>query len=169
MFFVNILWYFVIFSFLGWLFNGIRNLFLEHKFYNKGFLTSCFCPTYGFSAIICDLALRPFVSNKIVLLFGSAIILSALSVVIGTFTEKLLGCKPWDYSDLKFSIGSYITLPYALLLGVSGTLLVGVIIPVLNTVLDLIPFNISLIVVLSICGLIFIDYSLSIVTISISP
>ena len=164
MFFVNILWYFVIFSFLGWLFNGIRNLFLEHKFYNKGFLTSCFCPTYGFSAIICDLALRPFVSNKIVLFFGSAIILSALSVVIGTFTEKLLGCKPWDYSDLKFSIGSYITLPYALLLGVSGPWLVGVIIPVLNTALDLIPFNISLIIVLSICGLIFIDYSLSIVT-----
>lgn len=164
MFFVNLLWYFVIFSFLGWLFNGIRNLFLEHKFYNKGFLTSCFCPTYGFSAIVCVLTLKPFVNDKIVLFFASAIILSALSVAIGVFTEKLLGCKPWDYSDLKFNIGNYITLPYALLLGVSGTLLVGVIIPVLNTALELIPLNVSLVVVLSFCVLILLDYALSIVT-----
>lgn len=164
MFIIGLLWYFVIFSFLGWLFNGIRNLISEHKFYNSGFLTSPFCPTYGFCAVICYLALRNFSGDKFILFLASAVILSALSVVIGVITEKLIGCKPWDYSDMRFSIGSYITIPYALILGVTGTLLVAVIIPVLDTVLELIPFAVSMIIVLSICLFILIDYVFSIIT-----
>ncbi len=164
MFIIGLLWYFVIFSFLGWLFNGIRNLISEHKFYNSGFLTSPFCPTYGFCAVICYLALRNFSGDKFILFLASTVILSALSVVIGVITEKLIGCKPWDYSDMRFSIGSYITIPYALILGVTGTLLVAVIIPVLDTVLELIPFAVSMIIVLSICLFILIDYVFSIIT-----
>lgn len=161
---LNLLWYFVIFSFFGWLLNGVRTLILEKRFYNKGLLTSPFCPTYGISAVISYLLLNNFTSNKFILFFGSCIILSVLVVLIGIITEKLLGFKPWDYSEMKFSIGSYITLPYALFLGVLGIILVGLLIPVLNTILVLIPFAVSLIVVLSICGLIVADYVFSIIT-----
>ena len=161
---LNLLWYFVIFSFLGWLLNGVRTLILEKRFYNKGLLTSPFCPTYGICAVINYLLLNHFISNKFILFFGSSVILSVLVVVIGVITEKVLGFKPWNYSELKFSIGSYITLPYALFLGILGTILVGLLIPVLNTLLVLMPFIVSLIIVLSICGLILADYVFSIVT-----
>lgn len=161
---LNLLWYFVIFSFLGWLLNGVRTLILEKRFYNKGLLTSPFCPTYGICAVINYLLLNHFISNKFILFFGSSVILSVLVAVIGVITEKVLGFKPWNYSELKFSIGSYITLPYALFLGILGTILVGLLIPVLNTLLVLMPFIVSLIIVLSICGLILADYVFSIVT-----
>lgn len=162
---LNLLWYFVIFSFAGWLLNGVRTLFAERRFYNKGFLTSPFCPSYGLGAVVCYLSLNYFTENKFILFFGSCIILSLLVVLIGFITEKLLGFKPWDFSDIKLSIGSYITLPYALFLGLLGMILVGLLIPVLNTVLQYMPFVVSLTVVLSICGLILADYVFSIITI----
>ena len=161
---INLLWYFVIFSFCGWLINGIRTLFEEKRFYNKGFLASPFCPSYGVGAVICYVALNHFQYNKFILFFGSCVILSLVVILIGFFTEKVLGFKPWDFSKMKLNIGSYITLPYTLLLGIMGTILVGLLIPVLNSVIELIPFLVSLIVVLSICLLILIDYVFTIIT-----
>lgn len=163
-FLLNLLWYFVIFSFFGWVASSFRSLLLEKKFSNNGFLTSPFCPMYGFSAVICYTALKPFENSKLILFIGSTLILSALMVVVGVLVEKTLKFKPWDFSSSKFSIGNYITFPYALFLGLLGMLLVGLIIPVLRTAVEAIPFWVSLILVLCFCGIIAIDYVFSMIT-----
>ena len=85
-------------------------------------------------------------------------------VVVGVLVEKTLKFKPWDFSSSKFSIGNYITFPYALFLGLLGMLLVGLIIPVLRTAVEAIPFWVSLILVLCFCGIIAIDYVFSMIT-----
>ena len=85
-------------------------------------------------------------------------------VVVGVLVEKTLKFKPWDFSSSKFSIGNYITFPYALFLGLLGMLLVGLIIPVLRTAVEAIPFWVSLILVLCFCGIIVIDYVFSMIT-----
>lgn len=163
-FLLDLLWYFVIFSFFGWVASSFRSLLLEKKFSNNGFLTSPFCPMYGFSAVICYTALKPFENSKLILFIGSTLILSALMVVVGVLVEKTLKFKPWDFSSSKFSIGNYITFPYALFLGLLGMLLVGLIIPVLCTAVEAIPFLVSLILVLCFCGIIVIDYVFSMIT-----
>ena len=119
---------------------------------------------YGFSAVICYTALKPFENSKLILFIGSTLILSALMVVVGVLVEKTLKFKPWDFSLSKFSIGNYITFPYALFLGLLGMLLVGLIIPVLRTAVEAIPFWVSLILVLCFCGIIAIDYVFSMIT-----
>ncbi len=163
-FLLDLLWYFVIFSFFGWVASSFRSLLLEKKFSNNGFLTSPFCPMYGFSAVICYTALKPFENSKLILFIGSTLILSALMVVVGVLVEKTLKFKPWDFSSSKFSIGNYITFPYALFLGLLGMLLVGLIIPVLRTAVEAIPFWVSLILALCFCGIIAIDYVFSMIT-----
>ena len=163
-FLLDLLWYFVIFSFFGWVASSFRSLLLEKKFSNNGFLTSPFCPMYGFSAVICYTALKPFENSKLILFIGSTLILSALMVVVGVLVEKTLKFKAWDFSSSKFSIGNYITFPYALFLGLLGMLLVGLIIPVLRTAVEAIPFWVSLILVLCFCGIIVIDYVFSMIT-----
>ena len=163
-FLLDLLWYFVIFSFFGWVASSFRSLLLEKKFSNNGFLTSPFCPMYGFSAVICYTALKPFENSKLILFIGSTLILSALMVVVGVLVEKTLKFKPWDFSSSKFSIGNYITFPYALFLGLLGMLLVGLINPVLRTAVEAIPFWVSLILVLCFCGIIVIDYVFSMIT-----
>lgn len=163
-FLLDLLWYFVIFSFFGWVASSFRSLLLEKKFSNNVFLTSPFCPMYGFSAVICYTALKPFENSKLILFIGSTLILSALMVVVGVLVEKTLKFKPCDFSSSKFSIGNYITFPYALFLGLLGMLLVGLIIPVLRTAVEAIPFWVSLILVLCFCGIIVIDYVFSMIT-----
>nr|WP_303675981.1 putative ABC transporter permease [Ruminococcus bromii] len=163
-FLLDLLWYFVIFSFFGWVASSFRSLLLEKKFSNNGFLTSPFCPMYGFSAVICYTALKPFENSKLILFIGSTLILSALMVVVGVLVEKTLKFKPWDFSSSKFSIGNYITFPYALFLGLLGMLLVGLIIPVLRTAVAAITFWVSLILVLCFSGIIVIDYVFSMIT-----
>ena len=158
-FLLDLLWYFVIFSFFGWVASSFRSLLLEKKFSNNGFLTSPFCPMYGFSAVICYTALKPFENSKLILFIGSTLILSALMVVVGVLVEKTLKFKPWDFSS-----SNYITFPYALFLGLLGMLLVGLIIPVLRTAVEAIPFWVSLILVLCFCGIIVIDYVFSMIT-----
>lgn len=41
---LDLLWYFVIFSFLGWLASGIRMMFTDKKFHNMGFFGFALLP-----------------------------------------------------------------------------------------------------------------------------
>lgn len=111
------------------------------------------------------LALNPLRENKIILFASSTIIMAVTFIIIGFVSEKIMGFKPWDFSDNKFNIGSYMTVPYALLLGIMGTILVGLIIPVLDTLLIHIPLKISITLVLCIFIFLLIDTIFSFVTI----
>lgn len=111
------------------------------------------------------LALNPLRENKIILLASSTIIMAVTFIIIGFVSEKIMGFKPWDFSDNKFNIGSYMTVPYAFLLGITGTILVGLIIPVLDTLLIHIPLKISITLVLCIFIFLLIDTIFSFVTI----
>lgn len=162
---INLLWYFLIMSFLGWLYSGIYHYITEHRFYNNGFLTLPFCPSYGFGGLLCYLLFQILTKNMFIVYVGSAILLSVYCVLIGWLTEKFLGCKPWNFSSMRFAIGSYITLPYVLLLGLGGTFAVLMLIPLLDMILGLIPPIVSMIIALSLCLLLLIDYVSSFISV----
>lgn len=162
---IDLLWYFLIMSLLGWLFSGIYHFITEHRFYNNGFLTLPFCPSYGLGGVLCYLVFHRLTDNLFILFVGSGILLSLFCVLLGFFTEKLLGCKPWDFSAMRFAIGSYITLPYALFLGLGGIFAVRMLIPLLDLALGVIPPPVSMIVALSLCLLLLIDYIFSFITV----
>lgn len=159
-----LLWNFIVFSFLGWLGNGVRSLLVDKCFANRGFLTLPFCPMYGLSAVLCFIIMNPYSENKLLLFFGSMVVLSSIIVVSGFFINKLLGFKPWDFSYAKFNLGGYISLFTVILLGVIGFLLVGYVIPVVNTLVTLVPEVIRNGIVYSLATLIAVDYIFSIIT-----
>ena len=64
----EILTYFIIYSFLGWVMESVFRSIIEKKLINTGFLRGPFCPIYGFGAAIMMLILSPF-KNNIILLF----------------------------------------------------------------------------------------------------
>ena len=165
MYWIELLWYFIIISFLGWLFSCLYNFINEKKFYNKGFLTLPFSPTYGASALLCYLAFNKLSEHIFIMYVGTTLLLSFFSVLVGVVGEKILGCKPWDYSKMKFAIGNYITFPFALLLGLGGTFAVKVLIPVIRLQLHHISDFMSMIIALSIAAVILIDYVFSFITI----
>ena len=116
MYWIHLLWYFIIISFLGWLFSSLYHFFSEKKFYDNGFLTLPFCPAYGAGAVICYVVFKPLTDNFLIFFIGSALLLSFFTVIAGFIGKKILGCKPWDYSNLKFNIGSYLTFPFVVII-----------------------------------------------------
>ena len=159
---LNILWYFIIISFFGWLTNGIKTLFSDKKFYNKGFLTSPFCPSYGFGAVLCYQLLKE-IDNNLLLFFSCTVILSIFALFIAMIIERVLGVKPWDFSNQSLSIGSYLTVGFALHLGLLGFVFVKLI-PLIDVFMEQLPQNFAFGFAIILSIIIIIDYMLTIIT-----
>ena len=61
--FIDILIYFITYSFLGWVMESIFRSVCEKKLINTGFLKGPFCPIYGIGAIIMILFLKNSIYN----------------------------------------------------------------------------------------------------------
>lgn len=136
---IKILFYFVIYSFLGWCLESIYKTILEKKPVNSGFLYGPFCPIYGFGSIIMILLLQKL-SNHIVLIFiASMFILTAWEYIVGVILEKVFKTKYWDYSDLKFNINGRVCLKNSIYWGILGVLFMKIIHPIMENMVNGIP------------------------------
>lgn len=113
------LFYFVIYSVLGW---GLEVCFCTidtGKFVNRGFLNGPVCPIYGFGMVIVLAVLGPVSGNVPALFVGGALLASALELAAGWVLKKLFHTTWWDYSDVPFNLGGYICLKFSLAWGVA--------------------------------------------------
>lgn len=141
----KILWYFLIFSFLGWCMEVAYHTVCCGDFSNRGFLNGPVCPIYGFGAVLLILILRPF-SHSLYLLFIFAVfITSILEFLTGYVLEKAFNMKWWDYSDTPFNIKGYICLKFSLAWGAAGTFLIRVVLPFCDKIILKIPFTLGVI------------------------
>ena len=93
------LFYFVVYSFIGWCTEVCFCSVSTGKFVNRGFLNGPVCPIYGFGMVIVIYILTPVTENVFLLFFGSMILASALELVTGWALKKLFHTSWWDYSD----------------------------------------------------------------------
>lgn len=107
-------WYFVIYSFFGFLLEvlfarAIRN----PKRDRKCFYFLPLCPVYGLGALFI-VALPPFVqANPLLLALGGALAATAAEFGMGVFYEKVLKVQFWDYSHLPLNIGGQVCLLFS--------------------------------------------------------
>ena len=99
----ELLTYFIIYSFAGWVMESIFRSICEKKFINTGFLKGPFCPIYGIGAIIIYVFLSGFKDNIFLLFLMGFIVLSIWEYIVGVLLEKVFNTKYWDYSDHKFN------------------------------------------------------------------
>lgn len=86
--FYDLLWYFTIYSFLGWCSEVIFATVTTGKFVNRGFLNGPVCPIYGFGMSLVLLVLLPFSDNIPLLFIGGALLTSAIELVGGWALKK---------------------------------------------------------------------------------
>ncbi len=137
----EILAYFLIYSFLGWIMESIFRSIIEKKIINTGFLKGPICPIYGIGAIIMFTFLRGLENNIILLFLVSIIILTLWEYIVGVLLEKIFHTRYWDYSDHKFNIQGRICLNNSIYWGILGVLFVKYIHPNIQKLVEKIDIN----------------------------
>lgn len=127
----NVLWYFAVYSFLGWCTEVVYAAVTEGTFVNRGFLNGPVCPIYGFGMIIIIICLTPVKGNIILLFAGSVILTTALELVAGVVLEKVFKTRWWDYFDYPFNIGGYVCLAFSLMWGLGCIVIMRIIHPII--------------------------------------
>ena len=163
--FLNILTYFLLYSFLGWILESIFKSILLKKPVNSGFLNGPFCPIYGIGAIIMYLFLQGFKGNIILLFFVSFFILSIWEYIVGFLLEKIFRTKYWDYSDHKINIHGRVCLTNSIFWGILGILFINYINPFVEQKMSLIDNEIILCIDMILSLGIIIDCVISIISI----
>lgn len=135
----DLIYFFAIYSFLGWCTEVIYYIKKEHKFVNRGFLYGPFCPIYG-SGIVSIIVLLDNFKNNIFLLFILAFFLTSfIEYFTGLILEKFFKSKWWDYSEDPFNIHGRICLLFSLIWGLASVGVIKVIHPIVEKIVMNIP------------------------------
>lgn len=138
----EILTYFIIYSFLGWVLESVFRSVIEKKVINTGFLRGPFCPIYGIGAIIMLLFLERFQDKPILLFFIAITLLTAWEYIVGVILEKLFKTKYWDYSNHKINFQGRICLTNSICWGFLGVAFVKYIHPFIEGLVSKIDMQI---------------------------
>lgn len=126
-----ILWWLVIYAFLGWCVEVIYATVSRGIFVNRGFLSGPYCPIYGFGALLVLWVTGPVADNLAALFAVAVLLTSALELAAGWLMEVFFKQRWWDYSDYPFNIGGYICLEFSLIWGLACVFMVKIIQPII--------------------------------------
>ena len=154
----QIIWYSIIFSILGLI---IETLFcylttgvLESR---KGLIWGPFCPVYGVGATILIILLDKYKNNSIKLFLIGSIAGNIIEYGLSYLLEAMYGTRFWDYSYLDWNLNGRICIKYSIFWGILAILLIKLIKPQIDKIINKIPdskiLNIIMIILIIIdCG-----------------
>ena len=154
---------FIIYSFIGWLIEVIGKLFEKHKFINRGFLVGPICPIYGHGCIVMILTLSKFKDNPLTLFINAIFICSLLEYFTSYFMEKIFKARWWDYSTKRFNLNGRICAETMIPFGILGTLVICVINPIFEYILNMFDFETIKITAIVLFVIYLIDYIISLI------
>ncbi len=150
--------YFVVYAFLGWVWELFFNLIVHHKLQLRGFLTIPILPIYGFGALGMIYTVQPYIHNPFLVLLASMAVATILELIVSFVLDKFFKLRLWDYSDLPMSFKGYICAPAALAFGALGLLLIYVVHPSVEVFVSTIPLAVRLALTWVLFGLVLIDF-----------
>ncbi|MBE6154635.1 MAG: hypothetical protein E7163_03595 [Firmicutes bacterium] len=151
MFYINM---FFIYSFLGFIFENVVACIGNTNF-NSGILYGPWTFIYGI-AIFVLLLLNKFLNQsnlkkwlKILLFFiGATILMTIIEYSGGMLIEKMFHIVYWDYTNLKFNYGYYISLETSLGWGLFATFVNYLLTPALDNLANKIPWYITILFII---------------------
>jgi len=160
---INVLSYFLLYSFIGWVLESVLKTIIEKKPVNSGFLHGPLCPIYGIGAIIMYLGLGMFKSYPVLVFISGFVILSIWEYFVGWALEKLFNTKYWDYSQNKFNIKGRVCLLNSFFWGVLGTIFTYIVHPFIESKIILVPQGILLYILIISYACLIVDATISII------
>lgn len=137
----EIIFYFIIYAFLGWVVEVSYQTLHRGEFINRGFLNGPYCPIYGFGVLSILEFLTPWQNNLILLFIGAVVLTTLLELFTGYFLWKVFEMRWWDYSEYPFNIGGFITPLFSIAWGLACVFVVKIIHPSIQDLFLKIPEN----------------------------
>ena len=109
--FRTLFFYFIVYSFLGWIIEGLFNLFKEGKFIKPNFLRLPIKPMYGFASTSL-VALAPFLPLWLVVPL-CFIIPSLIEYLSAYLLDKYLDLHYWNYEHKAYQAQGYVCLEFS--------------------------------------------------------
>ena len=106
----HILSWFIVYSFMGWIWESCYVSAKSKKWVNRGFVSGPFVTIYGVGAVTVYVILRPVAGNILELYFAGVAVATILEYVTGVLMEAIFHTNWWDYSDKKFNFQGKICL-----------------------------------------------------------
>ena len=137
--------YFIIYSFLGWIYESIYCTLHENQWENRGFLYGPCIPMYGIGALIAHIVLYalPFdvlTNASYPMIFaGTAIGSFIMEYTTSYILEKKFHARWWDYSDLPLNINGRVCLIFTMCFGFAGIIITQYVIPPIIGIVSIIP------------------------------
>lgn len=137
--------YFIIYSFLGWIYETFYCTIHEKAWENRGFLYGPCIPLYGVGATLAqilfmDLPIKGLDDPSLTTIFiGCAVGSFFLEYGTSYILEKRFHARWWDYSDLPLNINGRVCLIFTLCFGFAGVLVTQIIIPPIVEIISYFP------------------------------
>lgn len=158
---IRIVFYFFLYSLLGWAMESIYISFGQRKLINTGFLYGPFCPIYGFGAVVLNVLLIHLQGKPLLIFTVGFIVLSVWEYFVGFLLEKIFKTKYWDYSNNKFNINGRVCLLNSIYWGFLSVFFIEIWNPLVEGQLSKIPEDIILYIDIILTAYILIDMILS--------
>lgn len=152
---------FCFWAFIGWCIEVCYMTIETGEYQNRGFLSMPICPIYGFGVLMIAVFSRPIADRPFLLFVISLVLCTALELAVGLGMEKLFNTRWWDYSHEKFNYRGYICPKVSILWGLGCVLVIKVVQPLVETVVNHIPFKVGIIFIAIMAVLIAIDLTAS--------
>ena len=142
---ISVFWFFLIYSFLGFLLEVAFAKWTNGKKQDR----KCrvffpICPVYGFGSLLL-VSMPPLIQQNMALLFCfGCITASTTEYLTGIFYSRVLHVSFWDYRNIPHHLNGQICLPFSLIWGGLGILLVYGLHPFLSHLVAIIPNSLFL-------------------------
>ncbi len=136
---------FVMFGFLGWLWETVYCSTRDRKWANRGFLYGPICPIYGFGCVFgyfiyhaIQIGLLPNLAVWQIFLAGFVISM-VLEYPTSWALEKLFNARWWDYSTVPLNINGRTSVPTSLAFSAAAILVMKFLIPWAVAFVNILP------------------------------
>lgn len=152
--FEKYIFYFIIFSLFGWVWEVMFHILETFKFANRGMYYGPWIPIYGFGGLTIVLLLNLFRKKPIMVFLLSGLFCGLIEYFTGWMIEATRGYKWWDYSEYLFNLHGRICLYSILGFGLIGLILIEYILPKLEKLYNKI-YSKTLTIILAIISIIY--------------
>jgi len=108
-----IVFYFTVYSFIGWLLENSYSFFKKREFFKENFLFGPFKPMYGFAPVLLVYLIPPGTNWGMMILL-CLFIPTLVEYVSGAILLKYFHKQWWDYSDTPMQLHGHICLPFSI-------------------------------------------------------